>query len=125
MAQSTAPYAPKKELAMPVPASYDPQYVEQGWMDWWLSQGYFSPSDRTAATAAAAAAAGGGAAGAAEGGAAAAQTAEEKRRAAAAFAAAAAESQKFVMVIPPPNVTGSLHIGHALTVAIEDALARW
>jgi valyl-tRNA synthetase len=29
------------------------------------------------------------------------------------------------MVIPPPNVTGSLHIGHALTVAIEDTLARW
>lgn len=26
------------------------------------------------------------------------------------------------MCIPPPNVTGSLHIGHALTVAIQDAL---
>jgi valyl-tRNA synthetase len=24
-----------------------------------------------------------------------------------------------VIVIPPPNVTGSLHIGHALTNAIE------
>lgn len=35
------------------------------------------------------------------------------------------ESQKFVMVIPPPNVTGSLHLGHALTDAIEDALTRW
>lgn len=32
---------------------------------------------------------------------------------------------KFVMVIPPPNVTGSLHLGHALTVSIEDALCRW
>lgn len=32
---------------------------------------------------------------------------------------------KFVMVIPPPNVTGSLHIGHALTCSIEDALTRW
>jgi valyl-tRNA synthetase len=31
----------------------------------------------------------------------------------------------FAMVIPPPNVTGSLHIGHALTNAIEDAVARW
>ncbi|XP_008573559.1 PREDICTED: valine--tRNA ligase, mitochondrial isoform X2 [Galeopterus variegatus] len=29
------------------------------------------------------------------------------------------------MCIPPPNVTGSLHIGHALTVAIQDALVRW
>ena len=29
------------------------------------------------------------------------------------------------MVIPPPNVTGSLHLGHALTTAIEDCLTRW
>ena len=34
-------------------------------------------------------------------------------------------SEKFVMVIPPPNVTGSLHLGHALTAAIEDCLTRW
>ena len=32
---------------------------------------------------------------------------------------------KFVMVIPPPNVTGLLHLGHALTNAVEDALTRW
>uniref|UniRef100_A0A182UYH9 Valine--tRNA ligase n=1 Tax=Anopheles merus TaxID=30066 RepID=A0A182UYH9_ANOME len=32
---------------------------------------------------------------------------------------------QFVMVIPPPNVTGSLHLGHALTNAIEDAITRW
>ncbi|KAL0280023.1 UNVERIFIED_CONTAM: hypothetical protein PYX00_001448 [Menopon gallinae] len=32
---------------------------------------------------------------------------------------------KFVMVIPPPNVTGSLHLGHALTNAIEDSITRW
>lgn len=32
---------------------------------------------------------------------------------------------KFVMVIPPPNVTGSLHLGHALTNAVEDAFTRW
>lgn len=29
------------------------------------------------------------------------------------------------MVIPPPNVTGNLHLGHALTNAIEDAVIRW
>lgn len=29
------------------------------------------------------------------------------------------------MVIPPPNVTGKLHLGHALTYAVEDALTRW
>jgi len=35
------------------------------------------------------------------------------------------EQEKFVMVIPPPNVTGSLHLGHALTAAVEDTLTRW
>ena len=34
-------------------------------------------------------------------------------------------AEKFVMVIPPPNVTGSLHLGHALTAAIQDCLTRW
>ncbi|CAH8642692.1 unnamed protein product [Schistosoma rodhaini] len=32
---------------------------------------------------------------------------------------------KFVMVIPPPNVTGVLHLGHALTNSVEDAITRW
>jgi len=31
----------------------------------------------------------------------------------------------FVMVIPPPNVTGYLHIGHALNNTLQDILARW
>lgn len=31
----------------------------------------------------------------------------------------------FVIVIPPPNVTGALHIGHALTNAVEDTIVRW
>lgn len=34
------------------------------------------------------------------------------------------EDKKFIMVIPPPNVTGSLHLGHALTAAVEDTLCR-
>lgn len=29
------------------------------------------------------------------------------------------------MILPPPNVTGTLHIGHALTATIQDVLARW
>ena len=33
--------------------------------------------------------------------------------------------EKFVMVIPPPNVTGSLHLGHALTCSIEDTIVRY
>lgn len=35
------------------------------------------------------------------------------------------QREKFVIVIPPPNVTGSLHMGHALTNSIQDALTRW
>ncbi len=31
----------------------------------------------------------------------------------------------FSMVIPPPNVTGSLHLGHALNSTLQDILARW
>jgi valyl-tRNA synthetase len=31
----------------------------------------------------------------------------------------------FSIVIPPPNVTGSLHMGHALTMTIQDILVRW
>ena len=27
--------------------------------------------------------------------------------------------------MPPPNVTGTLHIGHALTIALEDLMIRW
>ncbi|XP_051192009.1 valine--tRNA ligase, mitochondrial 1 [Lolium perenne] len=38
---------------------------------------------------------------------------------------AASSKPPFVIVLPPPNVTGALHIGHAITVAIEDAMIRW
>ncbi|KAJ7957264.1 Valine--tRNA ligase [Quillaja saponaria] len=43
------------------------------------------------------------------------------------FFVADASSSKppFVIVLPPPNVTGALHIGHALTAAIEDTMIRW
>jgi len=33
--------------------------------------------------------------------------------------------RKYSITIPPPNVTGSLHMGHALTYTIQDALGRW
>ena len=31
----------------------------------------------------------------------------------------------FVIIMPPPNVTGELHVGHALTAALEDIMTRW
>src|SRR5918998_345538 len=42
------------------------------------------------------------------------------------FAPAGREDRRpFVIVMPPPNVTGELHIGHALFVGLEDAMTRW
>ena len=37
---------------------------------------------------------------------------------------AASEKPPFTIVIPPPNVTGSLHIGHALDLTLQDILTR-
>jgi len=34
-------------------------------------------------------------------------------------------ARPFVITMPPPNVTGELHIGHALTDTVEDILIRW
>ncbi len=36
-----------------------------------------------------------------------------------------AGGKAFSIVIPPPNVTGSLHIGHALNSTLQDVLIRW
>ena len=33
--------------------------------------------------------------------------------------------ESFSIVIPPPNVTGYLHMGHALNNTIQDILLRW
>ncbi|MBI4456509.1 MAG: valine--tRNA ligase [Acidobacteria bacterium] len=31
----------------------------------------------------------------------------------------------FCIVMPPPNITGSLHMGHALTTTLQDVIVRW
>ncbi|CDR96648.1 valyl-tRNA synthetase, putative [Babesia bigemina] len=75
---------PKKTLGE-LQSAYDPKAVEEGWYDWWSSQGLFTPSSESEPNA----------------------------------------KGRWVAVLPPPNVTGKLHIGHALTVSIQDCLARW
>lgn len=35
------------------------------------------------------------------------------------------KKKPFCIIMPPPNVTGELHLGHALTATIEDILTRW
>ena len=38
---------------------------------------------------------------------------------------ASSEKEPYTIVIPPPNVTGSLHMGHAMFVTLQDILIRW
>ena len=35
------------------------------------------------------------------------------------------DAERFTIMIPPPNVTGSLHVGHALDMTLQDILARY
>ncbi|HEV7519160.1 MAG TPA: valine--tRNA ligase [Thermoanaerobaculia bacterium] len=55
------------------------------------------------------------------------EAAWQRRWAEAGYFVAAAPSKKpaFCLMIPPPNVTGKLHIGHALQTALQDLLTRW
>jgi valyl-tRNA synthetase len=40
-------------------------------------------------------------------------------------AAKSRTGKTFSTVLPPPNVTGALHIGHALNISILDSIVRW
>ena len=35
------------------------------------------------------------------------------------------QSKTYNMILPPPNITGTLHLGHALNVTIQDIIARY
>lgn len=35
------------------------------------------------------------------------------------------EGDKFSIVIPPPNITGKIHLGHALNITIQDIIVRY
>jgi valyl-tRNA synthetase len=41
------------------------------------------------------------------------------------FRATPDEREPYCITVPPPNVTGALHLGHALNHTIMDALGRW
>ena len=38
---------------------------------------------------------------------------------------ASADGPRWCITMPPPNVTGTLHLGHAMTAAVEDAMTRY
>ncbi|KAF9311007.1 hypothetical protein BG003_007889 [Podila horticola] len=75
---------------------YDASTVESGWYEWWESQGFFAP--RTASVTGSS------------------KSSNDDNK---------TSMSKFTMLTPPPNVTGYLHIGHALTASIQDAIIRW
>ena len=77
---------------------FSPKYVEAAWFSWWEKSGFFKPEYGRGSMKELA------------------QSLKNKPD---------GEKNVFMMVIPPPNVTGKLHLGHALTNAVEDAVARW
>nr|CAD7590307.1 unnamed protein product [Timema genevievae] len=103
---STAP-GDKKDTTCPMPDAYSPQYVEAAWYSWWEKQGFFKPEYGLANALVVLSPT--------------AEDVENERKS----ISEPNPKGKFVMVIPPPNVTGSLHLGHALTNAVEDAITRW
>ena len=42
-----------------------------------------------------------------------------------AFAPTTSGKENYSIVMPPPNANGNLHLGHALTVAVQDTLIRY
>ncbi len=79
-----------------MPKAYDPRAVEQRLYNFWESRGYFTPVLTRPG-----------------------EPAPEYGM------PAGPDETPFTVIMPPPNVTGELHLGHALTAAIEDALVRW
>jgi valyl-tRNA synthetase len=77
-------------------SAYNPDIVEAEWYKWWNDEGLFAARPATAKIV----------------------KAENKDK--------TLDHQPVLsMVLPPPNVTGVLHIGHALTASIQDVLARF
>ncbi len=84
---------------MELDKQYNSKQVETKWYSLWESKGYFRPrSDRDKG---------------------------HGTRAAESVGREPVERGTYVIVIPPPNVTGILHMGHALNSSIQDILIRW
>ena len=86
---------------MEIDKQYNSKEVETKWYTLWESKGYFRPATDRA-------------------------TGQEPRATEKNVSRVPCPvSRSYVIVIPPPNVTGILHMGHALNSAIQDILIRW
>ena len=75
---------------------YDPISTEDRINELWTKSGYFNPDNLP-----------------------------EKDNGRFSFNKADGKTNTFSMVLPPPNVTGTLHTGHAIMLAIEDIMIRY
>ncbi|MFH1799574.1 MAG: valine--tRNA ligase [Candidatus Omnitrophota bacterium] len=93
---------------MKLDKQYNSKQVETKWYSLWESKGYFRPQSDGAA-----------------------QTTDHRPQTTAktkeksAVCSPQSGVLPYVIVIPPPNVTGILHMGHALNNSIQDVLVRW
>ncbi len=78
---------------------YDPRDAQERWLKFWNERGFFhSDPDPSPPT---------------------------PRRPVPEAGRGEKSQQPFTIVIPPPNVTGALHMGHALNNTLQDVLIRW
>eukprot|EP00948_MAST-09A_sp_MAST-9A-sp1_P003579 g3579.t1 len=108
---NTTPVGEKKDCTGELAKDYDPEAVEAAWNAWWEKAGYFKPESGFDIETGKAI----------QGSSAAADLAFGNSK----NYQDLTKSDTYTVVLPPPNVTGSLHLGHALMVAIEDLLCRW
>ncbi|MCB1858313.1 MAG: valine--tRNA ligase, partial [Gammaproteobacteria bacterium] len=80
--------------------TYDPHKLEARWYRYWEENNYFAPRGQNSIT-------------------------NNPLSAAAASRKPGSEPRPYCIMIPPPNVTGSLHMGHAFQDTIMDALTRY
>lgn len=83
--------------------AYDPIAVEAAWYDWWKAKGFFAPAYKQGTT----------------------QEVTSIDGKGTVYTGEIRDEGLFVMPAPPPNITGDLHLGHALTSALQDTLIRW
>ncbi|GAA5870175.1 hypothetical protein JCM1840_001583 [Sporobolomyces johnsonii] len=108
------PEGHKKDLSNPMAAGYNPTDVERDWYSWWRQHQFFVPAVPSSSPS---------------------EYShfdpepnflprDENGEAQLDWDKIDPE-KTFVIPAPPPNVTGSLHIGHALAFGLQDTLIRW
>ena len=90
--------------------TYNPQLIEQQWYTFWEENGHFSPTTANASPAAANGLPG---------------SANDSPAAANGSPAAVSDAPPYCIMLPPPNVTGTLHMGHAFQHTLMDILIRY